>query len=173
MHTVPAARRRGKSVAGQLTKGSYERAAQVILGVSVTTGKAWAAATQQLRDSRYGCSLSQQLLSDPLVGNTPIGVWESLWNPQPLQPGLVDVGAAEKVPDAGTTNSQASGPGSDPVAAVPVLGRHRICRSAACTSTAPWVAKPSCACKSRTHGAYPLFWRRRGFWLVNPANRPR
>ena len=86
MHTVRAARRRGKSFAGQFTKGSCERATQVILGVSVTTGKARTAPTQQLRDGRYGCSLSQQLLSDPLVGNTPIGVRKSLWNPQPLIP---------------------------------------------------------------------------------------
>jgi hypothetical protein len=92
MHTVRAARRRGKSVAGQLAKGSCERATQVILGIGVTTGKAGAAPTQQLRDGRYGCSLSQQLFSDPLVGNTPIGVRKSLWNPQPLQPGLIDVG---------------------------------------------------------------------------------
>jgi hypothetical protein len=91
VHTVRAARRRGKSLAGQLVKGSCERATQVILEVSVTTGKARTAATQQFRDSRYGCSLSQQLFSDPLVGNTPIGVRESLWNPQPLQPSLVDV----------------------------------------------------------------------------------
>jgi hypothetical protein len=91
MHTVRAACRRWKSLAGQLAKGSCERATQVILRVSVTTGKAWAAATQQLCDGRYGCSLSQQLLSDPLVGNTPIGVRKSLWNPQPLQPSLVDV----------------------------------------------------------------------------------
>jgi hypothetical protein len=73
MHTVRAARRRGKSVAGQLAKGLCERATQVIVGVSVTTRKARAAPTQQLRDGRYGCSLSQQLLSNPLVGNTPIG----------------------------------------------------------------------------------------------------
>src|SRR5713226_3740798 len=91
VHTVRAARRRGKSLAGQLVKGSCERATQVILGVSVTTGKARTAPTQQLRDDRYGCSLSQQLLSNPLVGNTPIGVRKSLWNPQPLQPGLIDV----------------------------------------------------------------------------------
>jgi hypothetical protein len=91
MHTVRAACRRGKSVAGQLAKGTCERATQVILGIGVTTGKARAAPTQQLRDVRYGCSLSQQFLSDPLVGNTPIGVRKSLWNPQPLQPGPVDV----------------------------------------------------------------------------------
>jgi hypothetical protein len=56
------------------------------------TGKARTAATKQIRDDRHGYSLSQQLFGDPLVGDTPIGVRESLWNPQPLQPGLVDVG---------------------------------------------------------------------------------
>ena len=46
MHTVRGARRRGKSVAGQLAKGLCERATQVIVGVSVTTRKARAAPTQ-------------------------------------------------------------------------------------------------------------------------------
>jgi hypothetical protein len=91
LHTVRAARRRGKSLAGQLAQGSCERAVQVILGVSVTTGKARTAPTKHLRNGRFGCSSSQQLLSDPLVGNTPIGARKSLWNPQPLQPGLIDV----------------------------------------------------------------------------------
>ena len=91
MHTVRATRRRRKSVAGQFAKGSCERATQVILGIGVTTWKARAAPTQQLRDARYRCSLSQQLFSDPLVGNTPIGARKPLWNPQPLQPGLIDV----------------------------------------------------------------------------------
>src|SRR5215472_10472297 len=117
MHTVRAARRRGKScLAGQFAKGSCERAAQVILGVSVTTGKARATTTQQLHDGRYGCSLSQQFLSDPLVGNTPIGVRKSLWNPQPLQPGLVDVagrrgGTGGDYPLAGERTWQPSGSG--------------------------------------------------------------
>ena len=92
MHTVRAARGRGKRSAGQLAESSCERAPQVILRVSVATRKARAAATKQIRDGSYRCSLSQQLLSDPLVGDTPIGVRESLWNPQPLQPVLVDVG---------------------------------------------------------------------------------
>lgn len=113
MHTVRAARRRGKRVAGQLAKGSCERAMQVILGIGVTTGKARTAPTQQLRDGRYGCSLSQQLFSDPLVGNTPIGVRKSLWNPQPLQPGLIDVagsrGGTGCHPFAGKRTWQRSG----------------------------------------------------------------
>jgi hypothetical protein len=103
-HTVRA--RRGKRVAGQLAKGSCKRATQVILRVGVTTRKARAAPLQQLRDGRYRCSLTQQLLSDPLVGNTPIGVWKSLWNPQPTQPSLVDV--------AGRRG--ATGCGDDPLA---------------------------------------------------------
>jgi hypothetical protein len=117
MHTVRAARRRGKSVADQLGKGSCEGATQVILGVRVPTGKARAAPTQQFRDGRYGCCLSQQLLSDPLVGNTPIGVRKSLWNPQPLQPGLVDVagrrgGTCGDYPLTGERTWQRSGSGA-------------------------------------------------------------
>lgn len=126
MHTVRPPRRRGKSVAGQLAKGSYERATQVILGIGVTTGKARTAPTQQLRDGRYGCSSSQQLLSDPLVGNTPIGVRKSLWNPQPLQPGLIDVagrrggtGCGDN-PFAGERIWQRSG-GADSAGAAPYL----------------------------------------------------
>ena len=100
-HAHSAPRRRGKSVAGQLAKGSCERATQIILGISVATGKARAAPTQQLRDVRYRCSLSQQFLSDPLVGNTPIGVRKSLWNPQPVQPSLIDVAGRRGDPRCG------------------------------------------------------------------------
>ena len=114
-HAHSAPRRRGKSVAGQLAKGSCERATQIILGISVATGKARAAPTQQLRDVRYRCSLSQQFLSDPLVGNTPIGVGKSLWNPQSLQPGPVDVagrrGGTGDHPFAGERIWQRSGSG--------------------------------------------------------------
>ena len=55
----------------------------------------------------------------------------------------------------GPPGRRRAGLGSDPVA-VTVLGARRTCRSAACTSKAPSVAKPTCACKIRTHGAYPL-----------------
>src|SRR5262249_19553731 len=33
--------------------------------------------------------MSQQLFGDPLVGNTPIGTREPLWNAQPLEPSLI------------------------------------------------------------------------------------
>lgn len=91
MHTVRAAHRRGKRPACQLAKSPCQRATQVILGVSVMTGKTRTAATKQICNGSHGCPLSQQLFGDPLVGNAPIGVRESLWNPQPLQPDLIDV----------------------------------------------------------------------------------
>jgi len=70
------------------------------------------------------------------------------------------------------TSSRASGRDNDP-GAVMALASRGIWRSAACTSAAPLLAKHTCAGKSRTQGAYPLFWCRAGFWLVNPAKRPR
>ncbi len=91
MHTVRAARWRGKRPAGQLGESPCQRAMEVILGVSVMTWKTWTAATKQLSNLSHGCPSSQQLFGDPLVGNAPIGVRESLWNPQPLQPGLISV----------------------------------------------------------------------------------
>src|SRR5271167_948403 len=92
MHTVRAARGRRKRSAGQLAKSPCQRAAQVILGVSVMTGKTRTAATKQICNGSHGCPPSQQLFSDPLVGNAPIGVRKSVWNPQPPQPSLVNVG---------------------------------------------------------------------------------
>ena len=92
-NTVRAPQRRGKRSAGQLGESSCQRATQVILGVSVMTRKTRTAVTQQVRDSSYGCPSPQQLFGDPLVGNTPIRLGESLWNSQPLQPSLVDVGS--------------------------------------------------------------------------------
>jgi hypothetical protein len=86
-------RGRGKRPAGQLVQSPCQRATQVVLGVPVTTRKSWTAATQQIRDSSYGCSVSQQFFGDPVVGNTPIRMWESLWNPQLLQPSLINVGS--------------------------------------------------------------------------------
>jgi len=92
-HTVRAPQRRGKRSAGQLGESSCQRATQVILGISVMTRKTRTAVTKQVRDSSYGCPSPQQLFGDPLVGNTPIRLGESLWNSQPLQPSLVDVGS--------------------------------------------------------------------------------
>ena len=92
LHTAPA-RGRGKRPARQLAQSPCQRAMQVVLGVPMTTGKSWTAATKQIRDRRYGCSLSQQFFGDPLVGNTPIRMRESLWNSQPLQPSLINVGS--------------------------------------------------------------------------------
>ena len=92
-NTVRAPQRRGKRSAGQLGESSSQRATQVILGVRVMTGKARTTVTKQVRNSSYGCPSSQQFFGDPLVGNTPIRLGESLWNSQPLQPSLVQVGS--------------------------------------------------------------------------------
>jgi hypothetical protein len=136
----------------------------------MTARKARTTATKQVRDGGNRCPAPQQLFSDPFVRNAPIGIGarESLWNPQPLQPSLVNGGGL----------GGRAGPGNHPLTgawlgAVKALEAGRIWGCAASTTAAPLVAKPTCACNSRTQGAYPLFWRRRGFWLVNPTSRPR
>ena len=92
IHTVRAWHGRGKRPSGELAKSPCQGAVQVIPGIRVRAGKTWAAATKQICHPIHGCPSSQQLFSDPLVGDAPIGARESLWNPQPLQPSLVNGG---------------------------------------------------------------------------------
>jgi len=77
VHTVRAARRRGKRPAGQLVQSPCQGTPQVIAGISVMARKAWTSCAKQIRDGGYGCSLAQQLFGDPLVGNTPTDVHPS------------------------------------------------------------------------------------------------
>ena len=74
----------------QLAKRACQGAMQVIFGVSVATGKVRASLTEQRGDSNHRCTQSQQLFGNPFIGDTPIGLRESLWNVQPVQPGLID-----------------------------------------------------------------------------------
>src|SRR5215469_14475271 len=83
-HTGGAERR--KSRAAQFSQRPRQCAAQIILGIGVAARKAWASFTEQGCDDRHGRASLQQLFGDPFVGNTPVGVWESLQNSQPVQP---------------------------------------------------------------------------------------
>ena len=110
----------GKRRPFELGEGSGGGAAQVIAGVGMAAGKARAA---QLEDSLHlgqRRSAAQQLLGDPLVGDTPIGLGISLWNPQPVQPSLIDgcggVGGERAIGRAEASRSRRAG-------AQPVLGR--------------------------------------------------
>ena len=72
--------------------GACEGAAQVIVGEGVVARKARAAEPNNGVDLGQRRTTAQQLLGDPLVGDAPIGLGEALWNPQPVQPSLVDGG---------------------------------------------------------------------------------
>ena len=171
MHTVRAAPRRGKSPSVQLAKSPCQRTKQVIPRIGVMTRKARTAATKQIRDDRHGCSLSQQLFGDPLVSDTPIRVRESLWNPQPLQPGLVDVGSrrgGKRCGDhrlAGERTWQRSG-SDDGAGDAPYLLLSGLYQQSTFGRQANLRVQES-------HPGTTLLWRRRGFWLVNPVSRPR
>src|SRR5215831_9383452 len=118
IHTVRAAHGRGKRPSGEFAKSPCQGAIQVIPGISVRAGKTRAAATKQICHAIHGCSSSQQLFSDPLVGDAPIGARESLWNPQPLQPSLVNGGGLRRGvgrrdhPLAGAWSGSGDGAGS-------------------------------------------------------------
>src|SRR5215469_14539731 len=92
MHTVRACAGRGKRSIGQFVQCARERAMEVILRVRMTTRKAGTAATKHICNLIRGCPASQQLFGNPLVGDAPIGMRESLWNPQAQQPALVNAG---------------------------------------------------------------------------------
>ena len=80
----------GKRRAFELGEGSRGGAAQVIVGVGMAAGKARTAELKDGLNLGQWCSAPQQLLGDPLVGDTPIDLRVSLWNPQPVQASLID-----------------------------------------------------------------------------------
>jgi hypothetical protein len=53
-------------------------------------GKVRASVTKHRGDIGYQYTPLQQLFCDPFVGDTSIGLWESLWNVQPSQPGMIE-----------------------------------------------------------------------------------
>jgi len=86
-HTVRAGR--GKSSAAQLGESARQGTPQIIGGSRVAARKAGTSPAKQCFDSRSWSALPQQFLGDSLVGDAPVGLRESLWNPQPVQPSLI------------------------------------------------------------------------------------
>src|SRR5258707_14348939 len=83
IHTARALH--GESASSDFLEGPRDRAAQVVLGIRVPSGKTRASFLQDGRDGGPGQALSQQFLGDPFVGDAPIGLWEPLRNPQLVQ----------------------------------------------------------------------------------------
>jgi hypothetical protein len=76
----------------QLLRGTCECASQVIVWAGVLSRKARTAAAQDGGDLGSGRSTEEQFLSDPFIGDAPVGLWEEFENPQAVQPIGIDVG---------------------------------------------------------------------------------
>src|SRR5215831_11829265 len=85
---------RGPNLRGKRSEFGFpsacERAAQVIVGIGVQTREAGAAQAQHGLDLVGRETTAQQTLSDPEIGDAPIGGREALRNLQALQPAGVD-----------------------------------------------------------------------------------
>src|SRR2546427_11094102 len=73
----------------ELAEGSCQGAAQIILGVGMTARKTRAAELEDGLHLRARHAAAQQLLGDPLISNTPVGLGKPLRNPQPVQASLI------------------------------------------------------------------------------------
>jgi hypothetical protein len=76
----------------QFPCGTCESAAEVIVWVRVLSRKPRTPAAQDSDDLGIGRSTEEQFLSDPFIGDAPVGLWEAFENPQPVQPIGIDVG---------------------------------------------------------------------------------
>ena len=72
--------------------GSCQCSAEVILGVRVPPRKPRTAAAQNGGDLWSGRATPEQFLGDPFIGDAPVGLWEALGNPQPVQPTGIRLG---------------------------------------------------------------------------------
>ena len=73
----------------ELAEGSCQGAAQIILGVGMAARKTRAAELEDSLHLRARHAAAQQLLGDPLISNTPVGLGKPLRNPQPVQASLI------------------------------------------------------------------------------------
>ena len=105
----------GKGSGCEFQRGACEGAAEIVLRMGVPTGETWTARAQNGCDLWSRCSVPQQLLGDPLIGNAPIRLREPFANAQPVQPIGIDAGGYP------------SGMGSGPVRA---RRHYRLGRSA-------------------------------------------
>ena len=90
---IPAAWKRSvrrKSGGCKFLCGACPCAAQVIVGMGVAAGKARTAEPEDGLHLRVWRTACEQLFGDPQVGDTPIGLGESLRDAQSLQPGPID-----------------------------------------------------------------------------------
>ena len=81
-----------KRAGGEFLRGTSECAAEVIVWVSVSSRKPRTSAAEDSGDLWRGRSTKEQFLGDPFIGDAPVGLWETLENPQSVQPIGIDVG---------------------------------------------------------------------------------
>ncbi len=82
-----ALRRRSRT---KFACGPGQSAAQVILGIGMTAGKARTGDPEDGVDLARRHAVAQEFLSDPFVGNAPVGLGEALWNVESAQPSLIE-----------------------------------------------------------------------------------
>jgi hypothetical protein len=86
---------RGKSGDGlEFPRGTLQSGAEVIVGVGVPAWKTGTAGAHNGGDLGSGGSLAEEFLSDKLIDDTPIGLWEACVNPQTAQPIGIDLGGS-------------------------------------------------------------------------------
>jgi len=76
----------------EFLRGACECAAEVIVRVGVLSRKSRTAAAQDDGDLWSRHPTKEQFLSDPFIGDAPIGLWKAFQNPQPVQPTGIDFG---------------------------------------------------------------------------------
>ena len=89
MGSVERVGARGKNTGVDLSRGTVDGSAQVILGVGMAAGKAGAALAQHGGDSRSGCVGLQEFSRYPFVGDAPVSGWIALQEVQPVQASLI------------------------------------------------------------------------------------
>ena len=81
---------RGERLTVEFAESPCQGAMEVIFGVSVATGKLRASTTEQGGNFSHRDTPLQQRFGDPLIGDAPVSLGESLGNAEPLQPSLID-----------------------------------------------------------------------------------
>ena len=75
----------------QFQHGSCEGATKIIIGIGVAARKAGTSQSEDRFHLGGGRATAEQLLGDPLIGNTPIGWRETLRDSQAVHPLLIDL----------------------------------------------------------------------------------
>lgn len=69
---------------GEFSRGTCQGAAEVIVRAECLSREPRTAAAQDGADSWSGRSAKEQFLSDPFIGDAPVGLEEAFENPQPV-----------------------------------------------------------------------------------------